>query len=75
MRATPLVGPAARRYRIIEALTTGITNREPSSVEVMVSPHKHRQDVALVFQDLNLWPSLTVLENLLARMLSSASGP
>lgn len=33
--------------------------------EVRVTPHVYRQRVALVFQEFNLWPSSTVLQNLI----------
>jgi ABC-type polar amino acid transport system ATPase subunit len=53
----------ARRF--FRAMTVGHSADALCRHELHVRRHEHRQRVALVFQDCNLWPSLTVLDNLI----------
>lgn len=54
-----------RLRSVAHLLLYGTRKRLASRRELHVTPHVYRRQVALVFQEFNLWPSLTVLENLI----------
>lgn len=52
-----------KAYR--DLLLFGDRERSRFEKRLFVPPHRHRQLVAMIFQEFNLWPTRTVLQNLL----------